>query len=74
MTIANGGHNLPLLCLGDGSYSMIELPKGVVLGAMPDIQYGTRSLKLSRGDTVFSTPTVLTKRWTARTGSTGWTV
>jgi len=39
LTIANGGHNPPLLCPAGGEFQYINLPKGLVVGAMPDTAY-----------------------------------
>ncbi len=39
LTIANGGHNPPLICPAGGEFQYINLPKGLVVGAMPDTAY-----------------------------------
>ena len=52
LTIANGGHNPPLLCPSGGEFQYINLPKGLVVGAMPDTGYGSNTYTMGRRDTL----------------------
>lgn len=53
LTIANGGHNPPLISPGHQSFEYIQLPKGLVVGAMPDTQYQSHTYQLKPHDTLF---------------------
>jgi sigma-B regulation protein RsbU (phosphoserine phosphatase) len=50
ITIANGGHNPPLLCPSGQEFEYIQLPRGLVVGAMPDTRYESRSYRLKPHD------------------------
>lgn len=50
---ANGGHNPPLTCDGDGDFQFIEMPKGFVLGPMPDMEYESKKMTLKPNDVIF---------------------
>jgi sigma-B regulation protein RsbU (phosphoserine phosphatase) len=52
LTIANGGHNPPLLCPAGGEFQYIKLPRGLVVGAMPDTAYVSNTYALRRHDTL----------------------
>jgi phosphoserine phosphatase RsbU/P len=53
MVIANGGHNPPLFCPDGQEFHYIQLPKGLVVGAMPGTRYESRSYTLKPHDTIF---------------------
>jgi len=53
ITIANGGHNPPVISSGGKPFEYIQLPKGLVVGAMPDTKYESRTYKLQPHDTIF---------------------
>jgi phosphoserine phosphatase RsbU/P len=53
ITIANGGHNPPIISYGGKPFEYIQLPKGLVVGAMPDTKYESRTYKLQPHDTIF---------------------
>ena len=50
---ANGGHNLPLIMHEKDGIEFIERTKGVVVGAMEDMDFEVGSLQLSPGDSLF---------------------
>jgi sigma-B regulation protein RsbU (phosphoserine phosphatase) len=50
LTYANGGHNPPLLRHADGSVEALNGQVGLVLGAMPGMQYPDHALQLRAGD------------------------
>lgn len=52
ITIANGGHNPPLLCPAGQEFEYIQLPRGLVVGAMPDTRYESRNYTLKPHDTL----------------------
>jgi len=52
ITIANGGHNPPLLCPAGLEFEYIQLPRGLVVGAMPDTRYESRTYRLKPHDTL----------------------
>jgi sigma-B regulation protein RsbU (phosphoserine phosphatase) len=52
LTIANGGHNPPLLCPAGGEFQYINLPRGLVVGAMPDTSYVSKTYSMRRHDTL----------------------
>jgi len=52
ITIANGGHNPPLLCPAGREFEYIQLPRGLVVGAMPDTKYESQTYKLKPHDTL----------------------
>jgi serine phosphatase RsbU (regulator of sigma subunit) len=47
---ANGGHNPPYLRRADGSVEALSGAGGLVLGAMPGIEYPNHTVQLQRGD------------------------
>jgi len=52
LTIANGGHNPPLLCPAGGEFRYVNLPKGLVVGAMPDTAYLSDTYTMRPHDTL----------------------
>jgi len=52
LTIANGGHNPPLFCPSGGEFQYINLPKGLVVGAMPDTSYAFNTYTMRPHDTL----------------------
>ena len=50
---ANAGHNPPLLLRGGRPPAWIESLEEPMAGAMPEVEYGTGSLKMTAGDTIF---------------------
>jgi sigma-B regulation protein RsbU (phosphoserine phosphatase) len=53
LSVGNGGHNLPLLSSAGGDFKLVQLPRGLVVGAMPHISYETQAINLAPGDTLF---------------------
>jgi phosphoserine phosphatase RsbU/P len=53
MQYANGGHNPPLLSRKGGAFEFIPMPKGFVIGAMPEVKLESRTMKLDPGDVIF---------------------
>jgi len=53
MRYANGGHNPPLIYRSGQKFEFITMPKGFVIGAMPDIKFGSYDLTLGQGDIIF---------------------
>ncbi len=53
LQLSNAGHNPPLICSRESNFSYLTLPKGFVLGAMPDMQYKLQELTLKPNDTLF---------------------
>ena len=49
---ANGGHNSPLMVRADGSSELLPLTGGIALGVVPGFEYGRRTVRLERGDTL----------------------
>jgi sigma-B regulation protein RsbU (phosphoserine phosphatase) len=52
LTIANGGHNPPLLCPAGGEFQYIKLPGGLVVGAIPDTDFVSNTYAMKRHDTL----------------------
>jgi sigma-B regulation protein RsbU (phosphoserine phosphatase) len=52
LTIANGGHNPPLFCPAGGGFQYISLPRGLVVGAMPDTSYLSNTYAMRPHDTL----------------------
>lgn len=52
LVYANGGHNAPLLVRANGEVSYLEMPPGFALGIVPDAQFSSESIQLSKGDIV----------------------
>lgn len=48
----SGGHNLPVLCTGDGQVAFLDAPAGVALGVMAEARYCSRKVVLRPGDSV----------------------
>jgi len=48
----NAGHNPPMILLGEGKIEMLD-KGGLLLGAMPDMQYEQGSLNLQKDDLIF---------------------
>jgi sigma-B regulation protein RsbU (phosphoserine phosphatase) len=53
LSMSSGGHNPPLLGIKGNSYKVIDLPRGMVVGAMPDIKFEILKLTLKPGDVLF---------------------
>ena len=49
---ANGGHNLPVTFHADGSTTVLPYTQGLVLAAMPDIDFEEGEITLAPGDTL----------------------
>ena len=52
LRFSNAGHLPPLLLRGAGGVSLLELPKGIVLGVSDEADYETWTLKLEPQDTL----------------------
>ena len=52
LTIANGGHNLPLVVHKDGTSELVPLSSGLALGLVPDFPYEEIVTTLAPGETV----------------------
>lgn len=52
LTFSNAGHNPPILIRRSGSADLLELPEGLVLGALDDAKYGDETVTLLPGDCV----------------------
>ncbi|MDE2861806.1 MAG: SpoIIE family protein phosphatase [Chloroflexota bacterium] len=52
LTIANGGHNPPLVIRRDGTSELLTLSSGLALGLMPDFPYEEVVTTLAPGETV----------------------
>jgi sigma-B regulation protein RsbU (phosphoserine phosphatase) len=50
---ANGGHNPPLIGNGGRDFEFIQMPKGFVVGPMPDMEYECKKLALKPNDVIF---------------------
>ena len=50
---SNGGHNPPLIGNKERGFEYLEVPKGCVVGAMPESRYQTREMKMREGDVIF---------------------
>ena len=50
---ANAGHNLPLLLTADGAATFLPKTRGVVAGAMEDIQFSEAEMTLAAGDSLY---------------------
>jgi sigma-B regulation protein RsbU (phosphoserine phosphatase) len=50
---ANGGHNPPLICSGDGCFEFMDISRNFVVGPMPDTEYQSVKSTLNPGDIVF---------------------
>ena len=50
---ANAGHNPPLVRSNGGNFEFIQMPKGFVVGPMPDMEYECRNLILEPDDVIF---------------------
>lgn len=50
---SSAGHNPPLLYSGSGDFDFLPVPKGFVLGAMPDTKYQNQEIVLKDGAAVF---------------------
>ncbi len=53
LQFSNGGHNPPLIYSDDGSLEFVSLPKGFVVGAIPDAKFESKSLRLKPNDILF---------------------
>ncbi|MCI5121128.1 MAG: hypothetical protein D3908_08065, partial [Candidatus Electrothrix sp. AUS4] len=52
MTYSNAGHNPPVILREDGTTEWLELPKGIVLGVMPEAVFSSKSIQLHSGDKI----------------------
>ena len=50
---ANAGHNLPLLLAADGAATFLPKTRGVVAGAMEDIQFTEAEMTMAAGDSLY---------------------
>ena len=50
---ANAGHNPPLICADGGDFEFIQVPKGFVVGPIPDTKFESKRLTLKPNDIVF---------------------
>lgn len=50
---ANAGHNFPLVLSTDGVATFLPKTKGVVAGAMEDIQFTEAEMTLAAGDSLY---------------------
>ncbi len=53
MSVANAGHNPPLICRRDGEFDYVKQRAGFVLAGMDNIKYKKTEIQLSVGDRVF---------------------
>lgn len=51
LSYSNAGHNKPVILSG-GNTAWLDLPKGIVLGVMPDAAFRTCSIQLKKGDKI----------------------
>ncbi|MEW6754649.1 MAG: SpoIIE family protein phosphatase [Candidatus Latescibacterota bacterium] len=49
---ANGGHNPPLICRDSEAFEFLDVPKGFVVGPMPEMAYESKRLQLRPGDRI----------------------
>jgi sigma-B regulation protein RsbU (phosphoserine phosphatase) len=50
---SNGGHNPPYLVRSTGEVEQLPLTDGMFLGKIPSVDYETKKVRLSRGDSIF---------------------
>lgn len=50
---SNGGHNPPYLVRATGEVEQLPMTDGMLLGKIPDTDYETKRLRLSKGDSIF---------------------
>lgn len=50
VTLATGGHTPPLLIRADGTSSLVRMPGGQLIGALPDAHFTTADVHLGPGD------------------------
>jgi phosphoserine phosphatase RsbU/P len=60
---ANGGHNPPYLRRADGSVEALDGAGGLVLGAMPDVEFPDHTVQLRAGDRVVLYTDGVTEAW-----------
>jgi len=53
LQFSNGGHNPPLICRHDGCFDFMDVPKGIVIGAIEDCKCGSGRLLLEPNDIIF---------------------
>ena len=53
MTFANAGHPPPIYYDSANGFQSIEVPKGFVIGPLPDVSFTCRKMILKPGDTIF---------------------
>ena len=52
LTYSNAGHNPPVILRADGTAEWLPLPKGIVLGVMPEAEFLTSAAQLGPSDTI----------------------
>lgn len=52
-TYANAGHNPLYIMRGREGFALLPMPKGLMLGIMPDIAYASQNVRLEPGDALF---------------------
>lgn len=53
LTYANGGHFLPLFFSADGEFKKLKETDGVIVGAIPDVEFSASEVSLQKGDCIF---------------------
>lgn len=53
LVYCNAGHNQPILCRDGQEAQMLPLTGGMALGVVPGCNFGERSIRLTKGDTIF---------------------
>ena len=53
MECCNAGHNPPLLCANDGAVEYLDTPTGFVVGFQENLQFQSRTFRLSPGEMLF---------------------
>lgn len=51
LVYSNGGHCAPILVSGDHA-APIDIPKGILIGTIPDLKYASRELTMQPGETL----------------------
>jgi sigma-B regulation protein RsbU (phosphoserine phosphatase) len=53
LQFSNGGHNPPLISSGGSHFKFMDIPEGLVIGAIEDSKWGSGKLLLEPGDVIF---------------------
>ncbi|MFC1511595.1 SpoIIE family protein phosphatase [Candidatus Latescibacterota bacterium] len=53
LSYANAGHNPPLVYTKQDSFQYISMPKGIVLGVIPEYTFTTQQIQFNASDTIF---------------------